>query len=327
MIRLENISKQYKNSNEEIALKSITHEFVGGLIHGVIGISGAGKSTLIRLFNKLETYDDGMIDILEYKDIRKLNKESTRMLRKRIGMIFQTDHLLMRKTVFENVVFPIKLHRKITESDVAYANQLIEEVGLKGYESRYPSQLSGGQRQRVGIARVLMNKPEMLLCDEPTSALDVITTHQILMLIKTVAKNHRIDVLIVTHNMSVIKKICDTVTVMDKGEIIETGYVDDILYKAKHPTTKSFIKEIGLDLTAITSRFDANNLLLLKFDETIVSDSIISRMTNEINVNTSIVYANVSPNQRGIMVLYVPIKQDAVTKYLRKEKVVVEHVV
>lgn len=327
MIKLNKITKQYKSSNEEIALKSVSHEFEKGLIHGIIGISGAGKSTLIRLFNKLESYDHGYIDIFEYKDIRKLNKESTRMLRKRIGMIFQTDHLLSRKTVIENTIFPIKLHRKPTPEDYIFAYEILKEVGLEGYEDRYPSQLSGGQRQRVGIARVLMNKPELLLCDEPTSALDVITTGQILALIKTVATNHQIDVLIVTHNMSIIKKICDTVTVMDQGEIIETGLVDDILFKAKHPITQSFIKEIGLDLVAIRNSFESNQLLLLKFDESIVSDCIISKMTNEINVNTSIVYANISPNQRGIMVLHVPKKQKLVIDYLKKEKVVVSHVV
>ncbi len=327
MIILENVTKQYRNTDDEIALDNVSAKFEEGLIHGIIGISGAGKSTLVRLINQLEQYDQGNIRVFEYTDLKRLNKESTRMLRKQIGMIFQTDHLLSRKTVLENVLLPISFHRKVTGKDNEYAATLLQEVGLTEYASRYPSQLSGGQRQRVGIARALINQPKLLLCDEPTSALDVITTGNILHLIKTMAIKHSVNVIIVTHDMNVVREICDTVTVMDKGRIVERGSLDDILFKAKQPETKAFVKEIGLDLSLYTDSVNPKELLLLKFDEAIVRQSIIANMINVLHVDASILYANVTPHRKGIMVLHVPEELDAVKEYLTEHKVVVEYVV
>ena len=249
------------------------------------------------------------------------------MLRRRIGMIFQADHLLSRKTVIENIILPITFHRKTKREDYEYARLLLEEVGLSEYANRYPSQLSGGQRQRVGIARALINKPELLLCDEPTSALDVVTTTQILKLIKRLALLHHLDVIIVTHDMHVIKEICDTVTVMDNGHIVETNTLDNILFKAKHPQTRVFIKEVGLDLNFIIEQHNPKELLLLKFDESIIDQSIISSMINATHTDISIVYANVTPQRKGVMVLQVPDKQNDVIQFLEKHKVVVEHVI
>ncbi|MGE0003718.1 MAG: methionine ABC transporter ATP-binding protein [Candidatus Izemoplasmatales bacterium] len=327
MIRIERVSKQYASSKDEIALNDVSTTFESGLIHGIIGISGAGKSTLIRLLNKLESYEQGNIQIFDYTDLRLLNQESTRMLRKRIGMIFQSDHLLSRKTVLENVLFPIALHRKVTPSDMEYARSLLQEVGLSDYASRYPAQLSGGQRQRVGIARALIQKPDLLLCDEPTSALDVMTTSQILQLIKSTAKRHHLDVIIVTHDLNVLREICDTVTVMDKGRIIESGKLDEILYKAKQPETQAFTKQIGLDLGTLKNQFPIEELLLLKFEEEIVHQSIVSEMIQTLGVSISIVFANVSPNKKGTMVLHAPHKQPEITQFLRERKVGVDHVV
>ncbi|MFA7105962.1 MAG: methionine ABC transporter ATP-binding protein [Candidatus Izemoplasmatales bacterium] len=327
MISLKNISKKYKNSGDEIALKNVSIDFKKGLIHGIIGISGAGKSTLIRLINALETYDEGNLSVFEYTDLKKLNKESTRMLRKRIGMIFQTDHLLSRKTVLENVLLPISIQRKHTLEDINYAKDLLNEVGLKDYHNRYPSQLSGGQRQRVGIARALINRPELLICDEPTSALDVITTAQILSLIKTISKEHHIDVLIVTHDMLVIKEICDTVTVMQNGEIVESGILDDILFKAKHPQTQAFAREVGLDLSYIRKFYNSKDLLLLKFDESLVQENIIADMINILNIDISIIYANITPHRKGIMVIQAEDKQKEIIDFLKDKKVVIDYVV
>lgn len=327
MISLKNISKKYKNSGDEIALKNVSIDFKKGLIHGIIGISGAGKSTLIRLINTLETYDEGNLSVFEYTDLKKLNKESTRMLRKRIGMIFQTDHLLSRKTVLENVLLPISIQRKHTLEDINYAKDLLNEVGLKDYHNRYPSQLSGGQRQRVGIARALINRPELLICDEPTSALDVITTAQILSLIKTISKEHHIDVLIVTHDMLVIKEICDTVTVMQNGEIVESGILDDILFKAKHPQTQAFVREVGLDLSYIRKLYNSKDLLLLKFDESLVQENIIADMINISNIDISIIYANITPHRKGIMVIQAEDKQKEIIDFLKDKKVVIDYVI
>lgn len=326
MITLNSVTKKYKNSDEEIALNNVSLSFEDGLIHGIIGVSGAGKSTLIRLLNKLEPYDSGLIDVLSYSDIRNINKESTRMLQKKIGMVFQSDHLLSRKTVIENILFPISLHRKISSKDIEYANSLIEETGLNGYENRYPSQLSGGQRQRVGIARALINNPELLLCDEPTSALDVITTGNILKLIKNISKSHEIGVIIVTHDMNVIKKICDTVTVMEKGYVVERGTVDELLFRPKHDQSKAFIKEVGFDLSSIVTD-EKVKLLLLSFPKGIVHEGIISNMTKECDSSTSIIYANINPNNNGIMLLEVKSDLNKIKSYLEDKKVVVTHVV
>lgn len=327
MIRINTVTKKYPDSLEEIALDRISTVFETGKIHGIIGTSGAGKSTLIRLLNKLETYDDGTIEIFEYKDLKALNKESTRMLRTEIGMIFQTDHLLLRKTVLENVLLPITFHRKVTANDIVYAKKLLSEVGLKEYTERYPSQLSGGQRQRVGIARALINNPKLLLCDEPTSALDVITTGQILNLIKEVAQSHNVDVMIVTHDMNVVKEICDTVTIMEKGKIVESGNLDTILFKAKHTQTKAFIKNTGFDITSITNTFCPNELLLLKFNKEIVQEPIISQMINQLKIDVSIIYANVMPHNTGVMVLHIPRGKTQVKIYLEERRVVVDNVV
>ncbi len=327
MITINHLTKTYKHSNEEIALKDVSTSFDHGFIHGIIGMSGAGKSTLIRILNKLEPYEQGVVSVFEYKDIKQLNKESTRMLRKRIGMMFQSDHLLDRKTVIDNILLPITFYRKIKGDDINYAKSLLAEVGLSDYINRYPSQLSGGQRQRVGIARALINHPDLLLCDEPTSALDVITTQNILNLIRKLAIKHQVDVIVVTHDMMVIKEICDTVTVMDKGNIIESGRVDDILFKAKEKQTKAFIKDIGLDLSPLSSLIDRRQLLLLTFDQSIVEHSIIANMIQQLKIDVSIVYANITPYKKGVMVIHVPSNKAAVIDYLKKYKVVVDNVV
>jgi len=327
MIALNNVTKKFKNSDNEIALKNITTTFEEGFIHGIIGLSGAGKSTLIRLLNKLEHCDSGIINIFDYTDLKIINKESTRMLRKRVGMVFQSDHLLSRKTVLDNILFPIKLQRKLCDDDYKFAQELINDTGLNGYENRYPSQLSGGQRQRVGIARVLITKPDVLLCDEPTSALDVITTSQILSLIESLSKKHEVTVLLVTHDMNVVKAICDTVTVMHKGEIVEQGSVEDIIYMAKHPQTKEFIKGIGIDLSTIVNETNKDNILLLTFDESTVYKPIISTLIMELKTKIRIVYANISPNNNGVLLLEVENNKKEIISFLRKQKVVVKDVV
>lgn len=327
MIAFQNVTKTYPGTPPEVAVDNVSATFAAGQIHGIIGSSGAGKSTLIRLINQLERHDAGTVSVFEYTDLRVLNRESTRMLRKRIGMMFQTDHLLSRKTVLDNVLLPLRFFRSIGAEDIAKANALLQEVGLADYAHRYPAQLSGGQRQRVGIARALINDPELLLCDEPTSALDVMTRGQILSLIRSVAVRHGVDVVIVSHDMHVIKEICDTVTVMDKGVIVESGPLLDILYKPKHAKTKAFVREVGLDVSLLCDRYEAAELLLLHFDESIVDQGIVTAMSNDLNVTPSILFANVMPGRNGMMLLSVPDKQDAVIRYLTDRKVGVDRVV
>jgi len=307
MISIKNISKTFTTSKKQFhALNSVSLDIKRNSIHGIIGPSGAGKSTLIRMINHLETYDNGTVDVFEYKDIKRLNKESTRMFRKRIGMIFQNFNLLERQSVFNNIAFPIKLERRLTESDISKINELIELVGLKGYEDSYPNELSGGQKQRVGIARSLVIDPEILLCDEPTSALDTTTIKSILQLIKSLQKHFGLTVIIVTHDMNVVREICDYVTVMDQGYIVESDNIDNIIFNPQHNVTKSLLDTIGFNIEELEKRFsNYPNLSLLKFDQSVKQNSIISNVSIKFNTNINILYANITPKDQGIMLVSI----------------------
>lgn len=307
MIKITKVSKKFTTMSGSFqALKNVSLNLEDGLIHGIIGPSGAGKSTLIRTLNMLEVYDSGSIDILEYKDIKTINKESTRMLRKNIGMIFQNFNLLDRQTVFNNIAFPIKLIRSLTKLDIININSLIDKVGLSEYKNSYPSQLSGGQKQRVGIARALVNNPKILLCDEPTSALDTSTIRNILNLIKELKSIYSLTVILVSHDMNVIKEICDTVTVMDKGEVIEHDVLDDIIFHPKHDVTKALLSTIGFNLDELVQKYkDYPNLSLLRFGKTNKLNALISEISIKNNAHLNILYANITPKEQGIMLVSI----------------------
>lgn len=307
MITITNVSKTFKtNTNTFHALNNVSLTIQKNTIHGVIGPSGAGKSTLIRIINQLEIQDCGSVSVFEYKDLRKLNKESTRMYRQKVSMIFQGFNLLQRKTIFENVALPLTFQRTLTLEDNQKISELIALVGLQGYEDSYPSQLSGGQLQRVGIARSLINDPKILLCDEPTSALDTLTIKSILNLIKTIKQKLELTVVIVTHNMNVIKDICDYVTVMDKGEIVENDTVDNIIFNAKSNTTKLLLGTVGFNIEEVIAKFqNYNNLYLFKFKKSSKQQSIISTISRKYNVDINILYANITPQDHGIMLVHI----------------------
>lgn len=307
MININNVSKTFHTkTNKFNALNNVSLKIKKNTIHGIIGPSGAGKSTLIRIINKIEVYDEGFVDVLEYKDIKKINKESTRMLRKRIGMIFQGFNLLNRQTVYENISFPVKLNRKLNDNDHQRINDLIKIVGLEGYENSYPSQLSGGQKQRVGIARALVNNPEVLLCDEPTSALDTTTIKSILTLLNNLKEKFGLTIVLVTHDMNVIKEICDQVTVMDKGIVVEDDLIDNIIFNPKNDVTKSLLGTVGLNIEEVIFKYNSiNNLYLLKFDKVSKQESIISDISLEFKVKVNILYANITPKEKGIMLISI----------------------
>ncbi len=307
MIHIQNISKTFiTKTNKFHALQDVSLQIKKGCIHGIIGPSGAGKSTLIRTINLLEKYDIGSIDVLEYKDIKKLNKESTRMLRKQIGMIFQGFNLLDRKTVIQNILFPITLNHSITDRDLKKAKELISIVGLSSYEDSYPNELSGGQKQRVGIARALINNPSILLCDEPTSALDTTTIKSILTLLKQLKEKLQLTVIIVTHDMNVIKEICDYVTVMDQGFVVEDDTIDNIIFNPKHSVTKALLDTVGFNLEELENRFkEYPNLTLLKFVAHSKTESIISTISIKHNIQINILYANITPKDQGIMLVSI----------------------
>lgn len=305
MITLSNVSKTFKTKHASFkALNDVSINIKENSIHGIIGPSGAGKSTLIRIINQLETHDQGFVSVFDYKDLRRLNKESTRMYRKKVSMIFQRFNLLSRKTVFENVALPLSLDKKLTENDNHKVQELINLVGLNGYEQSYPSQLSGGQLQRVGIARALINDPKILLCDEPTSALDTQTIKSILELIKKVKKQLNLTVIIVTHDMNVIKEICDFVTVLHDGIVVEHSSIDNLIYNPKHDITKSLLNTVGYNLDDIIESYKhKHNLHLLLFDQNKIDQSIISTISRDCAVNINILYANITPNNKGIMLV------------------------
>lgn len=232
-IRLEAVNKTYHVKTQRIAaLRDVRFSVKTGEIFGIIGYSGAGKSTLIRLINLLEKPDSGVIFIDDI-DITQLDQFALRSLRHRIGMIFQHFNLLSSRTVTENIRLPLELVNQLSRSHQnKRVEKLLDLVGLSQYGNHYPSQLSGGQKQRVGIARALANEPHILLCDEATSALDPQTTHDILDLITKINRKFHLTVVLITHEMDVIRRVADRVAVLDKGRIIE---IDDVLACFLHP--------------------------------------------------------------------------------------------
>ena len=228
MIKLENVSKIFDVSGKKLtALDNVSLDIPKGHICGVIGASGAGKSTLIRCVNLLEKPTVGSV-IIDGKDLTQLSDAELVLERRNIGMIFQHFNLLSSRTVFGNVALPLELEGTPKEKIEAKVNELLSLVGLSDKKNVYPSNLSGGQKQRVAIARALASNPKVLLCDEATSALDPATTHAILKLLKEINRTLGITILLITHEMDVVKRICDLVAIIDHGKLIEQGSVSDI---------------------------------------------------------------------------------------------------
>lgn len=244
LIQFRNVSKIFDSGEHKIhALKDINMMVDKGDIFGVIGFSGAGKSTLIRTVNLLEYPSSGEV-IVEGKNLAQLSEKELREAKKNIGMIFQQFNLLNSKTVFDNVAMPLLLsHKKKKEIDES-VYEVLRFVGLEEKAKSYPNQLSGGQKQRVGIARALVTNPSILLCDEATSALDPQTTKSLLKLLKKINDEYKITILMITHEMEVIKEICNRVAVMEDGRVIESGNVFDIFAHSKTDTTRNFVRSV-----------------------------------------------------------------------------------
>lgn len=271
MIKLSNIEKIYDSPAGKVhALKGINLEIAKGEIYGIIGLSGAGKSTLVRCINMLERPTAGEV-LVDGQDMTKLNESQLRAARKNIGMIFQHFNLLSSATVYENIAFPLTLSKVPAAEIQKKVQPLLELVGLKDKANQYPAQLSGGQKQRVGIARALASNPKILLCDEATSALDPQTTKSILALIKDINKKLALTVVVITHEMQVIKEICDKVAVISNGVIAERGSVLEVFTNPQQPITKEFISVLlSNELPAafrgneISATKTAGSLLLLR---------------------------------------------------------------
>ena len=241
MIKLKNVSKIFDVSGKKLtALDNVSLEIPKGHICGVIGASGAGKSTLIRCVNLLEKPSEGSV-IIDGNDLTRLSDAELVLERRNIGMIFQHFNLLSSRTVFGNVALPLELEGVPKKDIEAKVNELLSLVGLSDKKNVYPANLSGGQKQRVAIARALASDPKVLLCDEATSALDPATTHSILKLLKEINRTLGITILLITHEMEVVKRICNQVAVIDKGRLIEQGTVSEIFSNPKTELAQEFI--------------------------------------------------------------------------------------
>lgn len=265
-IRIDKVNKFYQGQAQAIhALKDISLEVPTGKILGIIGKSGAGKSSLLRIINGLESINDGHVYI-DDNNVAALSQAQLRQLRQGIGMIFQHFNLLSSKTVQDNVALPLKV-AKVSKADInKRVAQVLEMVGLSDKALMYPSQLSGGQKQRVGIARALVNEPKILLCDEATSALDPESTQLILQLLKQINKKLGITIVLITHEMQVIRDICDQVIVINQGQIVETGPVWKVFASPMHTMTQELLgynqSSIDLGEDKLTDKHNATHTLL-----------------------------------------------------------------
>lgn len=333
MIEIKNISKIYQLKDKQVkAVDNVSLTINDGEIYGIIGYSGAGKSTLVRMINQLEVQNKGSI-LIDGQDLAGLSPKELRKLRTKIGMIFQHFNLLWSRTVSKNIELALELagikDKKIRQQRV---QELIALVGLKGRENAYPSELSGGQKQRVGIARALANDPKILLCDEATSALDPDTTNSILELLLEINQKLNITVVMITHQMEVVRKICSKIAVMSEGKVIEEGKVKDIFTFPKHPVTKSFIQEIKSHNESneeiLKQIYPEGKLLKVVFDENVSRLPVLTRVIRESRASINVIEANLSntiDSSFGIMILQVigdyQEVVDLFNKYLTKVKV------
>ena len=244
MIEFQNVHKTYRVAGKDIpALHPTNLTVENGQVFGLIGHSGAGKSTLLRLINRLEAPSGGKI-IVDGEDVTAFDANALRGFRQQVGMIFQHFNLLASKTVADNVALPLILAAELSRGEIdRRVGELLARVGLSEHARKYPAQLSGGQKQRVGIARALATRPKILLCDEATSALDPQTTASVLQLLAEINRELKLTIVLITHEMDVIRRVCDRVAVMDAGRIVEQGSVADVFLHPQHPTTKRFVQE------------------------------------------------------------------------------------
>lgn len=339
MIRLENVSKTFTDSNKEVhAVNNVSLTINDGDIFGIIGFSGAGKSTLVRCINLLEKPTEGKV-FVDDAEITALSGKELRKARKKIGMIFQHFNLMPSRTIFGNVAYPLRGSGLSKEEISEKVHHLLELVGISEKENAFPSQLSGGQKQRVAIARALANDPSILLCDEATSALDPQTTKSILKLLQQLNQTLGITVVVITHEMAVVKEICNRVAVMDHGDVVEEGEVFHVFASPKEPLTRSFIKTTS-NLQKIEELIEADSpvvatkkgelIVRLSYVEKNTSEPLISTVTQKFGIILNIVFADVEIVQNAPIGGTVAIvsgessRIDEALQYLRDKNVGVE---
>ena len=289
MISIKNVNKYYGKIQ---VLKDVSIEIESGEIFGIIGHSGAGKSTLLRCINGLEEYQEGSV-LVSDKEVKSLNEKQMRDLRKELGMIFQHFSLLERKTVFDNVALPLECFGYSKAEIKKRVLELLEVVGISEKKNDKPRNLSGGQKQRVAIARALALNPQVLLCDEATSALDPNTTKSILSLLEDINKKLGITIIVVTHQMEVIKQICGRVAIIENGEVLEVGDTEEIFLR----NTKGLRKLIGEESIILPK---GTNIKIL-FPKDISNEAIITTMARELNIDVSIIFGKLEQFKDDIL--------------------------
>ena len=312
MIDISNVTKIFKTKNQNItAVDHVGLNVKKGEIFGVIGYSGAGKSTLIRLLNGLEQPTEGTVTVTG-DEISGMTMKELRQKRQKVSMIFQHFNLLWSRTVAENISFPLEIAGVPKKERQLRVSELIKLVGLEGRENNYPSELSGGQKQRVGIARALSNEPQVLLCDEATSALDPETTDEVLDLLVDITKKMNLTIVLITHEMHVIRKICDRAAVMENGKVVEVGSVIELFQNPQSNVTKRFVKDDISDddhavaMEEIKEAFPTSTIVKLTFVGTRTKSPIVSQVIRNYGLDVNILSGNIKQtNQESYGHLYI----------------------
>ena len=302
MIELEQISKTFADAGREVhAVNNVSLTIRNGDVFGIIGFSGAGKSTLVRCINLLERPTEGSVRI-DGKELTRMPAKELRQARKKIGMIFQHFNLMPSRTIFGNVAYPLKGSGLRKDQIAEKVRKLLDLVGIADKENAYPSQLSGGQKQRAAIARALANDPDILLCDEATSALDPQTTKSILKLLERLNRELGITLVVITHEMAVVKEICNRVAVMDHDRVVEEGEVFSVFASPKEELTRSFIKttsnlqkieELIAAKSPVVALKPGERIVRLSYVERNASEPLISTMTKKYGVILNIIFADI----------------------------------
>ncbi len=302
MIELEQISKTFADAGREVhAVNNVSLTIRNGDVFGIIGFSGAGKSTLVRCINLLERPTEGSVRI-DGKELTRMPAKELRQARRKIGMIFQHFNLMPSRTIFGNVAYPLKGSGLRKDQIAEKVRKLLDLVGIVDKENAYPSQLSGGQKQRAAIARALANDPDILLCDEATSALDPQTTKAILKLLERLNRELGITLVVITHEMAVVKEICNRVAVMDHGRVVEEGEVFSVFASPKEELTRSFIKttsnlqkieELIAAKSPVVALKPGERIVRLSYVERNASEPLISTMTKKYGVILNIIFADI----------------------------------
>lgn len=337
LIELQNVQKQFSGKSGQVtAVNDVSLTVDQGDIYGIVGYSGAGKSTLVRLLNGLELPTQGEV-IIQGQNVAQMANRELHQFRKKIGMIFQHFNLLWSRTILENIMLPLELANVPKKVRKERAQELLSLVGLEGRGNAYPSQLSGGQKQRVGIARALANNPEILLCDEATSALDPQTTDEVLDLLLEINQTLNLTIVLITHEMHVIRKICNKVAVMEQGQIVEEGDVLEVFRHPQQAVTKRFVQQ-ELEpkedteelLQELIKENPAGLVATLQFSGDNANEPVISQAIRQFAVDINVVQGQVQQAKEGafgtltVMITGTTSEIDKALAFFNEKEVVME---